>query len=245
MRIKLTRGYVRVPDAWKVEDEETVQTKVWHYLFEKKTKVRGLGEGELAHPLRNAYKRAFKDVGLDTSVPKLTVLSNFGHCSFTNGDKPFTRREYFQAYLERQNEDWFSELSDNIAFDRPRGDQASKVTGACQPSKPVIFAVQNWDEPTFKLKTKSDQQDLWQQNPEFNWTRAFRDRFADAYFFLCQASIDQRNHGELWRNFSIDAVLLLHAVSLICACFSSNEHTQQKQKLFSCATALLSGFILQ
>ena len=36
MRIKLTRGYVRVPDAWQVEDEETVQTKVWHYLFEKK-----------------------------------------------------------------------------------------------------------------------------------------------------------------------------------------------------------------
>ena len=103
--------------VWQVEDEETVQTKAWNYLFEK-AKVRGLVEGELAHPLWNAYKRAIKDADLDTSVLKLTILSNFGHGSYTNGDKLFTRREYLQKYLERQNDDWYSELADNIAFDR-------------------------------------------------------------------------------------------------------------------------------
>ena len=71
-----------------MEDEETVQTKAWHYAFEI-LRVRGFVEGELAHPCWNCFKRAVKDASMDTSVLKLTVLSNFGHGSFTNGDKTY------------------------------------------------------------------------------------------------------------------------------------------------------------
>ena len=107
-----------------MEDEETVQTKAWNYFFEV-LRLRGLVEGEMAHPLWNCFKRSFRDVGLDTSVLKLTILANFGHGSFTNGDKTFVRREFLSNYMQKTaTEDMLATLAENLSFDRGISDFA-------------------------------------------------------------------------------------------------------------------------
>ena len=94
-----------------------MQNKCWHYLFEVAS-LRGCVEPELSHPLWNAFKRSARQAGLETSILKLTVISNFGHGSFNNGDHHFTRREVMEEYLNNQTDEWFECQAENWAFDK-------------------------------------------------------------------------------------------------------------------------------
>ena len=49
---------------------------------------------------------------------KATVIANYSHGSFLSGEKQFSKKEYLQAYLERQDESFFEEMGDEIACDR-------------------------------------------------------------------------------------------------------------------------------
>ena len=99
-----------------MEDEEGVQCKCWHYLFDVAS-LRGCVEPELAHPLWNSFKRSLRQADLDTSMLKLTVIANFGHGSFNNCDRHFTRLEVMQDYLSSQTDEWFECQADKWAFD--------------------------------------------------------------------------------------------------------------------------------
>ena len=75
-------------------------------------------EPELAHPLWNSFKRSLRQADLDTSMLKLTVIANFGHGSFNNCDRHFTRLEVMQDYLSSQTDEWFECQADKWAFDK-------------------------------------------------------------------------------------------------------------------------------
>lgn len=110
----------------EVEDEESVQTKSWMFLFDI-CRVRGLLEAELAHPLWNGYRRACKDSMLEGSVLRLTVLTNFPHGAWVSGDRYFHRKEMLEAFLRNQTAEWFEDIAENIAIDRGEPVQADSV----------------------------------------------------------------------------------------------------------------------
>ena len=118
-----------------------MQTKAWHYTFEI-LRVRGFVEGELAHLCWNCFKRAIKDASMDTSILKLTILSNFGHGSFTNGDKTFLRREYLANFIQHHaSEDFLTSLAEDLASDRGISgltpDEASGILEGFMESKTI------------------------------------------------------------------------------------------------------------
>jgi hypothetical protein len=112
-------------------DEEGVQNKAWHYIFEV-VGARGVVEPELAHPKWNGFKRALRSAKLEFSALKLTICCNFNHGAFLSGDKLADKREYMAEYLSTQDAEYYAEKSELIAFDR--GEEA------CPEMVPVMLA---------------------------------------------------------------------------------------------------------
>ena len=49
---------------------------------------------------------------------KLTIICNFNHGSFASGDRLYTKKEVFGAFLDRKPDEYFEDLSESISLDR-------------------------------------------------------------------------------------------------------------------------------
>ena len=106
----------------EVEDEETKQTKAWRWAFSH-LRVRGDLEAELAHSLWNSMKAALRitlpdKADLHTSLLKLSIACNHSHGSFLSGDRAIRMRECLQEWLQRKDENWFAEFTEDMGRGR-------------------------------------------------------------------------------------------------------------------------------
>ena len=100
----------------QVSDEESSQTKAFHFLFSH-VGCRGLTQPEISHPKWNAFKRAAATSNLEFDLLRLTVCANYAHGPWTNGDRLVLKQQALESYLDKQSEDWFSDMAEEIARD--------------------------------------------------------------------------------------------------------------------------------
>ncbi|CAE7631480.1 unnamed protein product, partial [Symbiodinium sp. CCMP2456] len=100
-----------------VADEEGVQNKCFHFLHSY-IGVRGAICPEISHPKWNCWKRAVKHSGMNYDLMRLTIAANYGHGTRLTGERVTMRREYLERWLEKQEEQYFEEISEEINHDR-------------------------------------------------------------------------------------------------------------------------------
>ena len=101
----------------KVTDEEGMQTKCFHFL-NSYVGLRGAVSPEVSHPKWNCFKRAVAASALSTDLMKLTLAANYGHGAQLTGERVSLRRECLEAFLNRQGEEYYEEIGEEICLDR-------------------------------------------------------------------------------------------------------------------------------
>ena len=112
-----SRGQLRALFMAQVADEEGVQNKCFHFLHSY-IGVRGAISPEISHPKWNCWKRAVKHSNMNYDLMRLTIAANYGHGTRLTGERVTMRREYLETWLEKQDEQYFDEISEEINHDR-------------------------------------------------------------------------------------------------------------------------------
>lgn len=101
----------------QVCDEDSSQNKALHFL----SSYVGLRLGvcpEINHPKWNSFKRAVEYSGLQYDLMRLTIVANYGHGTKIGGERSSNRRDALKAYLAKQSDEWFEDISNEICLDR-------------------------------------------------------------------------------------------------------------------------------
>ena len=62
---------------------------------------------------------------------KLTIVANYNHGAFSSGDRLFNKIEIFSAWLNKQPDTYFEELSEDMSLDHGDPVSAETAKAAC------------------------------------------------------------------------------------------------------------------
>ena len=103
----------------QVCDEEGVQNKALHFLSSF-VGLRMAITPEVCHPKWNAFKRACEHSENNNhfDLMRLSIAANYGHGTKLHGERATNRQLMLEHFLRNQTDDWFDDISAEIALDR-------------------------------------------------------------------------------------------------------------------------------
>lgn len=86
---------------------------------------------ELNHPKWNCWQRAVEHSGMEYDLMRLTVAANYPHGTKMQGERASNRRLFLKTFLHKQNDQWFSDIAEEICMDKGRSIDSMDV-GTCR-----------------------------------------------------------------------------------------------------------------
>lgn len=100
-------------------DEESSQNKALYFLASY-VGLRMAVVPECCHYKWNCWKRAIEhsDPACQFDLMRLTIAANYSHGAKLTGERSSMRAEFLESYLEKQSDEYFLDISTEIALDR-------------------------------------------------------------------------------------------------------------------------------